>query len=54
VYRREIVSGQFERSFRLPDDADKEKVTASYTDGVLEVRVGRAEAAQPRKIAISS
>ena len=53
VYRREIVSGHFERSFRLPDDADKNKVTANYSDGVLEVRVARSEAAQPRKIAIS-
>ena len=54
VYRREVVTGKLERSFRLPDDADAEKVTASYADGVLEVRVARAEAAQPRRIPISN
>ena len=54
VYRREIVAGHFERSFRLPDDASPDKVTASYSDGVLEVRVARAEAAQPRRIPISN
>jgi len=54
VYRREIVTGRLERSFRLPDDAASDKVTASYTDGVLEVRIARAEAAQPRRIPISN
>lgn len=54
VYRREIVAGRFERSFRLPDDAAPDKVTATYSDGVLEVRVARSEAAQPRRIPISS
>jgi HSP20 family protein len=54
VYRREVITGKLERSFRLPDDADADKVTASYVDGVLEVRVARAEAAQPRRIPISN
>ena len=54
VYRREIVAGRFERSFRLPDDAAADKVSASYVDGVLEVRIARSEAAQPRRIPISN
>jgi HSP20 family protein len=54
VYRREVYAGKVERSFRLPDDADADKVTASYTDGVLEVRVARSEVAQPRRIPISN
>jgi HSP20 family protein len=54
IYRRETPSGKFERSFRLPDDADAERVTASYTDGVLEVRVPRSPQLQPRRIAISA
>ena len=53
VYRREAPSGKFERSFRLPDDADAQHVSASYTDGVLEVRVPRAAQVQPRRIPIS-
>ena len=54
VYRRETPSGKVERAFRLPDDADAERVTASYTDGVLEVRVPRAAQVQPRRIPISA
>jgi HSP20 family protein len=53
VYRRETPCGRFERSFRLPDDADAERVSASYTDGVLEVRVPRSVQVQPRRIPIS-
>ena len=53
VYRREVLSGKHERSFRLPEDAAADKVTASYNDGVLEVRIARAEAAQPRRIPIT-
>ena len=54
VYRRATPSGKFERSFRLPDDADAERVSASYTDGVLEVRVPRSPQLQPRRIPISA
>ena len=31
--------GSFERSFRLPDDADSEKIDAKCKDGVLEVSI---------------
>jgi HSP20 family protein len=54
IYRRETPSGKFERSFRLPDDADAERVTASYSDGVLEVRVPRSPQIQARRIPISA
>jgi HSP20 family protein len=54
IYRRETPSGRFERSFRLPEDADAERVSAAYADGVLEVRVPRAPQVQPRRIPISA
>jgi HSP20 family protein len=54
IYRRETPSGKFERSFRLPEDADAERVSAAYADGVLEVRVPRAAQVQPRRIPISA
>jgi HSP20 family molecular chaperone IbpA len=37
--RREFHYGSFRRTVSLPKGADAEKITASYTDGVLEVRV---------------
>jgi HSP20 family molecular chaperone IbpA len=37
--RREFHYGSFRRTVSLPKGADPEKITASYTDGVLEVRV---------------
>jgi HSP20 family protein len=37
--RRELRYGSFVRSVAIPDNVDAEKVTASYKDGILEVRV---------------
>lgn len=34
--------GAFERSFRLPSDADPEKITADFKDGVLTLLVAKA------------
>ena len=44
--------GSFSRAFRLPPDADADRLEASFTDGVLTIRVPRSEAAKPRQIAI--
>jgi HSP20 family protein len=38
-YRSEFRYGSFERSIRLPAGAKTDEVTATYTDGILEVRV---------------
>jgi HSP20 family protein len=53
-YRVESYSGSFRRSFRLPDDADVSSVSATHKDGVLTVRVPRAESARARKIEIAA
>ncbi|HSJ20131.1 MAG TPA: Hsp20/alpha crystallin family protein [Nocardioidaceae bacterium] len=37
--RREFHYGSFRRTVSLPKGADADNITASYTDGVLEVRV---------------
>jgi HSP20 family protein len=37
--RREFHYGSFRRTVSLPKGADADQITASYTDGVLEVRV---------------
>jgi HSP20 family protein len=53
-YRSEFRYGSFSRSLRLPAGATEDDVTASYDDGILEVRVpiDRAEA-KSKKIPIA-
>ena len=38
-YRSEFRYGSVSRSVRLPEGAGEEDVTATYTDGILEVRI---------------
>ena len=52
-YLRERLEKHFERTFKLPAEADTEKVKAKFATGVLEVHVPKVEQAKPRKIAIS-
>lgn len=49
-HRVERVYGNFARSFTVPDDADPEKVTAEYKDGVLRVHLAKAPHALPKTI----
>jgi len=49
---QERFSGTLERSIYLGSELDASRVQASYTDGVLTVRIPVHEAAKPRKIAI--
>lgn len=49
----ERPGGAFRRSFRLPEAVDVTKVTAEQRDGVLRVRLPKAEAAKPRQIEVS-
>ena len=51
---QERPSGKFFRSFELPDAVDANKVEASLTNGVLTLRLPKAEEARPRSIKISS
>ena len=55
-YRSERSYGSFQRSFRLPDDADAEKIEASLKKGVLTVVIPKtAEAQKPsRKVEVKS
>ena len=42
-YRTEFRYGRFERTVRLPKDTATEEITATYKDGILEVRIPVAE-----------
>ena len=48
AYHAERVYGKFERSVRLPMPVQAEKVTATYRDGVLEVKLPKAEEVKPK------
>lgn len=51
---RERRYGRFERSFRLPDGIDTEKLSAHYENGILTLTLPKAETARARRIEISS
>ena len=53
-YRIERSFGSFNRSLTLPDGADPDRIAASFSDGVLEVRIPKPEERMPRRISISS
>ena len=49
---RELPSGSFRRELRLPAPLDAEHVEARIADGILTVRLPKAESARPRTIKI--
>jgi HSP20 family protein len=51
--RSERRYGSFERSFTIPTTVDAARITASYKDGVLTVRLPRREEAKPKAIAVN-
>ena len=51
-YRLERTQGAFSRSLTLPEGIDAEAVTASFDNGVLEVRIPKPAEAKPRRISI--
>jgi HSP20 family protein len=53
-YRVESVYGKFERSFTLPEDVDADKIEAEVKDGVLTIRIPKAQVVEkaPKKIEI--
>jgi len=50
--RRERFAGPFDRRVRLPFAVDADRVEASFSHGILEVKLPRVEADKPRKISI--
>lgn len=52
VHYRERLFGTFERSFTLSAPVRADQVKASYKDGVLEVRVPKADEARTREIEV--
>lgn len=51
---RERMDYSFKRRFRVPPDVDWERVEATVRNGVLTVRLPRAEQSLPRRIAVDA
>lgn len=52
LHRRERRSGSFDRTFGVPFNIDAKAVKAEHVDGVLTVRLPRAEQDKPRTITV--
>ena len=48
----EVSRARYRRAFTLSKELDPEKVSAELSQGVLRVRIPKAEHAQPRKISV--
>jgi len=51
---RELPNGSFHRTLRMPAEIDADKVEARIIDGVLTLRLPKAESARPKKIKIAA
>jgi len=51
--RQELSYGSFTRTLLLPEGVTESDITASYKDGILEIRIPAAEPEPPTKISIS-
>jgi len=51
---REITYGSFHRQIELPEGVDKEKLTAEYRNGILEISAPISAASLPRKIEVKA
>ncbi len=52
-HRVERSYGKFVRTFRVPKNADAEKVAAEFRDGVLRVALPKLEEAKPKSIEVA-
>jgi len=53
-HHREITYGSFQRSLVLPEGVDKDRLSAEYRNGMLEITAPISAAALPKKIEIKA
>jgi HSP20 family protein len=53
VVKRERMVGKFERAIELPAECKSDGISASYKNGVLEVRIPKKETAKPEMIKVT-
>ena len=54
LFAAERVSGSFERSVRLPEYVDADRIEARFLNGLLTISIPKAEAAKPRRIELKT
>jgi len=52
TYREFGLLGSYYRQFSIPESLDHEKAKAEFVNGILTLRVPRAEAAKPKRITV--
>jgi HSP20 family protein len=52
IHRTERSAGQFIRTVSLPAAVDREKVQASYKDGILKIVLPKSAEARPRQVQV--
>lgn len=52
-HRREREAGKFSRIIAMPIDIEPDRIEAKMEDGILTIRVPKAEAVKPRQITIN-
>lgn len=50
--RQERGHGKFMRAIELPNEVDAKKISAEYENGVLQIRLPKAEVAKPKQISV--
>lgn len=53
-YRLERAYGRFQRSLTLPQGVKPDEISAQFENGVLSVRVPKADEVKPRKITVAA
>jgi HSP20 family protein len=54
VLLTEIRRGRFVRTLNLPEGLEPDKAVATFEDGILTLRIPKAEVVKPRQIKIST
>jgi len=53
IHRTERSAGRFLRTITLPEEIDRDKVAASFKNGILKITLPRAEDAKPKMIHVN-
>lgn len=54
VIRQERSRGKFEKTIRIPSKIAAEKIDASFTNGVLSIKLPKTEEAKPKTITVNA
>ncbi len=52
-FRRESMSGSFQRTLPLPETVDPDKINAVLKDGILTISLQKKEESKPRQISVN-